>query len=189
MATKHWYYRDPDYGDAYAPWVVITEGTNPTRRWQTCEPSELRCHCEHVTCFVFGSPTIDIGRDCRINPPDDSNPDWWFTGRQWRKEPPRKPSVDREIMHAIPGVLVGALPWPFLVIALGMDNVHPAVWAVVGVLAVVEVLWFARFLAYEVTEGLRIKDWAFRDLAGEKIGWLTSTLGGTAAALVQWLWI
>ena len=43
----------------------------------------------------------------RINPPPDSGPDWWWTGKRWRKSPPRAMSIDREGLHAVVGAVFG----------------------------------------------------------------------------------
>ena len=86
----------------------------------------------------------------RINPPPDSNPAWYVgDGFQWRKEPVRTPGVMREGIHAIVGLFNAAL--------LAFNPVAA-------------VILFVGFLAYEITEGLRIRDWAYRDIGGHLVG-------------------
>ena len=121
--------------------LTITEGENPERR-----------RLEFAETWPL---------DTRINPPPDSGPAWWWTGKQWRKNPPRKPSIDREGIHLLIGLFFAALPW------IAQDfGFTLAFWGLMAVQGMAIVL----FLAYEITEGWRIKDWAYRDIGGFFIG-------------------
>ena len=132
------YYKDQEYGQ----WCVISVGKNPIRDWNHTDIEQL-------------------GRENRISSPPNGNPDWWFTGRVWRREPARKMSLDREGVHGAFGFLMGTL----MALSLATDTL---IWGILGVQAITLVL----FLSYEITEGLRIRDWAYRDIGGYLIGWL-----------------
>ena len=140
------YYRDSEYGD----WVIVTEGKNPLRQYGII--------CDED--FFLGTRP-DLGKEDRISSPPNGNPDWWFTGRAWRREPARKMSLDREGIHAAKGLLMGLMVGAALIVDAG-------IWVALAISALV---WI-RFLAYEVTEGMRIRDWAYRDLGGELIGFM-----------------
>ena len=140
------YYKDPDYGD----WIVLGPGKNPMRESYPTEEA------------IWGAPD-------RINPPPDSNPAWYIgDGQQWRKEPVRILKWDREGIHGILGLIVGAL---FPLAAIVPEIPH---WYSVGTVALVTFL----FLTYEITEGLRIRDWAYRDIGFFVVGLLVSTFIG-----------
>ena len=95
----------------------------------------------------------------RTSPPPDENPAWYIgDGGQWRKDPVGRWTWKREGMHAVLGALAGLL----IVAALFGHLPESLALGTVG-------LMLAGFLAYEITEGLRIRDWAYRDVGG----WLT----------------
>lgn len=70
-------------------------------------------------------------------------------GGQWRLEPVRKPNIMREGMH----IGVGA----FNALLMAESPVHGVAFA-------------SGFALYEITEGLRLRDWAYRDLGGHLVG-------------------
>ena len=88
--------------------------------------------------------------------------------------PRGRPSWLREGQHAVVGGLTGALPYaaywwgdlPLLAAAL-----------------VAQVLGVGLFLAYEVTEGWRIRDWAYRDIGGFMAGMVAVTVCGLGVTL------
>ena len=155
------YYEDPDYYE----WVLITEGIKPTRVF-FAEKEGLGKHIEHLGVKVE-----------RINPAPDSNPEWYISEKtkQWRREPPRGISLMREGIHAGFGLLMGVLGviglfhgWPLLVFALS-----------------VTFMVIILFLAYEITEGWRIKDWAYRDIGGFLMAYVPVTaIGAVIYALM-----
>ena len=131
------YYKDKEYRD----WILITEGTKPERTY--------------FKDFITLARSVDLTDVERINSPDDSNPEWYIDEktRHWRREPPRKPSLMREIIHIVPGAFTGALLW-----VGSPEFIAAAVILLIG------------FLAYEITEGFRIKDLAYRDIHGFLFG-------------------
>ena len=118
---------------------------------------------------VFGGTMAEAAADGtqRINPPPDGNPAWYVgDGFQWRKEPVRAPGVWREGMHAFVGLFNAAL----LVF-------NP----------VAAVILFIGFLVYEITEGLRIRDWAYRDIGGHLFGFAAGSVVLICLHLLGWL--
>ena len=110
----------------------------------------------------------------RVATPDSADPGWYLNRYlRWRKEPDRQPSLLREGIHAVMGAGLAAL----IVLALHRGEL---VQLAMEVNAVALVL----FLAYEITEGWRIKDWAYRDIGGAFAGWLTVAGTGLVLALV-----
>ena len=96
------------------------------------------------------------------------NPGWYRgDGGQWRLDPVRRPKWDREGIHAIAGMFTAGL------LALGIVS---------GA-----VIFFIGFLAYEITEGWRIRDWAYRDIGGYLIGLAIGL--SVMAAFEVWAWI
>ena len=126
----------------YDQWCVISVGKKPVRDWNEDSPGRL-------------------GRENRITSPPDGDPAWWYTGKRWRLEPARKMSWDREGIHAAFGLLLGCLLALALHTGIGVETV-------LRITAISVVL----FLAYEITEGLRLRDWAYRDIGGFMVGWL-----------------
>ena len=80
--------------------MSITEGETPERTYLGSGVSEVDIH--RRTPMDYGD---------RINPPPDSGPDWWWTGKRWRKSPPRAMSIDREGLHAVVGAVFGLMPF------------------------------------------------------------------------------
>lgn len=118
---------------------------------------------------------VDHPKAQRTNAPPDANVEWYISPatRQWRKEPARGCHPMREGIHFLVGLLNAFLilsPGPFEIAA---------------------VLVFLGFLAYEITEGLRIRDWAYRDIGGHLIGLAIGTAGYAAlylAGLLPAIW-
>lgn len=69
---------------------------------------------------------------------------------------------DRQGSHGVLGLIVG------LSFAL-------TPWVPLALIICAQVLAFARFATYELSEGWRIKDQAYVDLGGEMAGWLIGT--------------
>ena len=86
-------------------------------------------------------------------------------GGQWRLDPvPHKRwAFWREGIHFIFGIGVGL--WLLAGIIAGVPLLP-----LVGLQAIVTVL----FLAYEITEGWRIRDWAYRDIGGYMAGYFVA---------------
>jgi len=104
----------------------------------------------------------------RTSPPPDENPAWYIgDGGQWRKDPVSRWTWQREGMHAVVGALSGLL----IVAALFGHLPQGLALGVVG-------LMLAGFLAYEITEGLRIRDWAYRDVGGWLAGFSVCVFAG-----------
>ena len=105
--------------------------------------------------------------------PPTSNPGWYRgDGGQWRLDPVKKATWWREGQHAVLGSVVGLL---FLLAAYDRDIAFPAI----SLASVFTVL----FLAYEITEGWRIRDWAYRDIGGYMTGLLISGFVGILVVL------
>ena len=110
--------------------------------------------------------------------PPTSNPGWYRgDSGQWRLDPVRRPSFWREGQHAILGVFIGLLP--FLVHSWGLSAGFEAT-------LVAQVLVTLLFLAYEITEGWRIRDFAYRDIGGYLGGFVVGVCVG-AFGVVQWV--
>ena len=158
MAQEWRYYKDPDYGD----WVQITVGTNPERLWLDCspniDPSELK-------------PGLD--KADRIPPPKNASLANWFNGKHWRQEPARQWSVDREGMHVLKGLLLGAPVSIAFITDFG-------IWLMLALSTIL----YVRFLVYEITEDWRIFDRSYRDFLGEMFGFM----GLVLPSAVYWLW-
>ena len=110
----------------------------------------------------------------RTSPPPDENPAWYIgDGGQWRKDPVRRWAWQREGMHAVVGALAGLL----IVAALFGQLPHGLALGAVGIM-------FTGFLAYEITEGLRIRDWAYRDVGGWLTGFSVCVFAGALWSLL-----
>ena len=109
----------------------------------------------------------------RTSPPPDGNPAWYIGGGgQWRKDPVGLWAWKREGIHAVLGALSGLL----IVAALFGQLPQGLALGTVGIM-------LAGFLAYEVTEGLRIRDWAYRDVGG----WLAGFSACVFAGVLWWV--
>ena len=75
---------------------------------------------------------------------------------------------------AAAGILAFTPPESELLLPLALLVI--AYWFVVG----------AYFLAYEITEGWRIRDWAYRDIGGYMIGF--TIVAGAVLPLLVWRW-
>ena len=84
-------------------------------------------------------------------------------GGQVRLEPVRQLKWGREGVHFIIGLYCG-----LLTLAALMWGNRMLLWLAVAMQPVVVIL----FIAYEVTEGWRIRDWSYRDIGGYMAGWL-----------------
>ena len=108
------------------------------------------------------------GVNLRINPPPDGNPAWYVgDGFQWRKEPVRTPGFMREGIHAFVGLFNAAL--------LAFNPVAAAI-------------LFVGFLAYEITEGQRIRDWAYRDIGGHLVGFAVGSIVFIGLHMLGWMY-
>ena len=87
-------------------------------------------------------------------------------GGQLRLDPVRKPKWDREFIHGFLGLLVGL----FALVGM-LWGTSTMFWGSIATGAVITFL----FLAYEITEGLRINDWAYRDIGGYLTGYTIAT--------------
>lgn len=108
--------------------------------------------------------------------PPTGNPGWYREAetQQWRLDPARKLRLDREGIHVALGALLGFLPYPAL--WWGQPELLMAVLLALA-------LSTALFLAYEITEGIRIRDWAYRDIGGFLIGFVVVSVVGLALSL------
>ena len=84
-------------------------------------------------------------------------------GGQLRLDPPRKFKWSREGVHFAIGLYCSLLATAVMLLAT-----EGLMWAVIAMQPVV----VAMFLVYEITEGRRLNDWSFRDIAGYMAGWL-----------------
>ena len=108
-----------------------------------------RLYAKEASDLLKASP-VPLDRVARINPPPDANPEWYVgKGLQWRKEPVRQPELMREGVHG----------------AFGAFNA-----LLVLVNPVLAAMLFSGFIVYEVIEGLRLKDHAYRDVGGALVG-------------------
>ena len=142
--TEQRYYKDREYGD----WVAVIVGKHPLRTWYT-------------DSYDLKRDWPDLTRAHRITSPPDGDPAWWYTGKRWRLEPARKMTWDREGIHAAFGLMMGVLLALALHSGKGIETALS-----------VNAIAFVLFLSYEITEGLRLKDWAYRDIGGAMAGWL-----------------
>ena len=157
----YYHYIDPTYRD----WVVLRAGKDPERM-------RFIAHPEVPIGTILGTQIPDA-RHYRIHPPKDSSPAWYVEGEghriRWRKEPERSWSMTREGMHMGVGAIVGVL---LMLTQFGIP------WsAVLGVQAIATLL----FLAYEITEGIRILDMAYRDIGGYLTGFLVTSIASMVA--------
>ena len=109
---------------------------------------------------------VDVYRVAR---PDDASPQSYLNERkEWRKDPPRGIQIMREGIHFILGALFVSFLGLAILNGLAAFGITIFVSLVVG------------FFIYEVVEGWRIRDNAFRDIAG--------FLGGTFLSAAIWVW-
>ena len=133
-------YRCRDYPDK---WVLQRSDLNP----ETHQP------------FPRDFLAVEPARGELVGPPPSDSPKWYYQskGGYWRQEPARKWSLAREWLHLAVAVgavgvaglcewLTGGWFWPTLIVLL------------------------ACFSLYEVVESFRIRDRAYRDLLGFKVG-------------------
>jgi hypothetical protein len=157
----YYHYIDPTYRD----WIVLRAGKDPERLRYSQHPE--------IPIGVVLANDLPEGKHYRIHPPKDSSPAWYIEGHghriRWRKEPERGWSITREGMHMGIGAVVGAL----LVLTL-FGVPLPAVLAVQALVTVL-------FLAYEITEGIRILDMAYRDIGGYLTGFLVASIAALAS--------
>ena len=111
-------------------------------------------------------------------PPTD-NPRWHKGEHgQWRLP---KPSANwqREGQHACLAALVGACP----AIAYIFGNLELLILTLVG-----QVMVGILFLAYEITEGWRLRDFAYRDVGGYLAGSVAALVIGLGVILTKGRW-
>ena len=109
-------------------------------------------------------------------PPTDNEGWRRGDGGQWRLDPVahNRWSFWREGVHFLVGlVTTGTWPGAYL---LGVDEL---------LLSTAIVVTAVLFLAYEISEGWRIRDWAYRDIGGFMAGHVFGTFIWIAAA-VRW---
>ena len=85
-------------------------------------------------------------------------------GGQLRLEPVRKLAWGREGMHFILGLVVAGM--------VSISYLFGSRDLVYHMVYLVQPLMMVLFICYEVTEGLRINDWAYRDIGGYMGGWI-----------------
>ena len=136
-----YYYRDRYYGT----WHTVRAGRDSQRTDWDAEPNNPN--------FV------------RIDPPDSSSPTEYLEKDTlvWRKPPARKMRWDREGIHFVLGLFVGAI------LVAGRRGVVPLPFAITVV-----AVWAFLFVVYEISEGWRIKDMAYRDVGAALSGFLVS---------------
>lgn len=166
MANLYYF---PDANDeGYHGFRCITEGTSPDRFWVP-DFQRVQAAAEHRALTPFRLPPPAKGYSDALNIGD---------GHQFRYEPVRVPSWDREGMHAVLGAVDAALL--FAGLYLGGNWF----WAA----AIVAVVSFLSFMVYEVVEGFRLNDWGYRDVGGWKIGWRLVPVVVFIGAVVWKLW-
>ena len=79
----------------------------------------------------------------------------------------RTPGVMREGIHAFVGLFNAAL--------LAFNPVAAAI-------------LFVGFLAYEITEGQRIRDWAYRDIGGHLVGFAVGSIVFIGLHMLGWMY-
>ena len=139
-----------------AGWRAITQGPHPERYFFTSYEN-LKDFVNRHHLEIFMKSPPEGGYDDGLTIGD---------GHQFRREPVRRPGVMREGIHALLG---GGIGWVYF---LGEP--------------IMAVLLFIGFLAYEITEGLRIKDWAYRDIGGALIGLAAVTAGALLERFMPW---
>ena len=116
------------------------------------------------------------------DPPNASGQ--WFIGDmgQWRIEPFRGVGLMRELLHMLPGAIsVLPLYGIFWAAHYGLSQYLTGLLA--GAIAIY-IVGFAAFVLYETTEGLRIRDMAYRDIGGWMVGNMIGGYIGIAATLI-----
>ena len=99
----------------------------------------------------------------QVGGPPTGNPGWYKgDGGQWRLDPVRKMSWDREGIHFLLGLFVWSLPFA----CLPFGDIF-GLWALTAIVATVATVLF---IVYEISEGWRIYDWAYRDVGGYLVG-------------------
>ena len=148
-------------GDTY-DWIAYY--THPDGRTILVDTHGLRRECkgESLTGLLAVQP-----------PPPGSG---WRIGDagQWRRDPVRAFRWGREGQHFALGIMLA------LISALGMyfDAVHIAY----GIAASAKIL--VAFLTYEISEGWRIRDQAYRDIGPAFVGYLVGALLAAIGAIL-----
>ena len=177
--TKWRHYRT-EYGD----WHLISEGENP-QRFNLPDPRQFN---REWAVYPFDLRLSDISvvdangemkpwpEDVvseRITPPAYESTRFWIYHGEWRQNPARKWSVDREGIHAIEGAVMGAL--------VLLNLVGIPLWAIGGLIGFA--LW--SFLRYEETEEAEIDDRAYRDIFGWRLGFIPTAIA--SLGILAWL--
>ena len=162
-----WWYWD----DSVKSVVVLTSGPKPQRRPIPYGSTGV----EHVWADMAKSyPNVE-----RRGPPPTADPIWYVDHHGiWRCDPVRKPEPFREGIHALLGIaaaLISVLP-----LVRDIDGWEKSV--AFGLSFILVLL----FLAYEITEGFRIRDWAYRDIGGFLIGYFVCSIVGSMLLLFPW---
>ena len=143
---------------------ALTGGPNPVREF-FAEYDEVVAYADRMHFTIFEKSPPEWGYDDALNIGD---------GHQFRYEPVRTPGVMREGIHAALGVLVALLPFLAFWFA-------PAL-LIVGIVS--SVVAVVLFMAYEITEGLRIRDWSYRDIGGLLVGYFGCNAVGIIGAAI-----
>ena len=124
--------------------------------------------------FLINSKGLDVHPEYgKPGGPPNGNPNWYRgDGGQWRL-PPVGCSWKREGIHAAFGGVFGAFP---------MVSILGATWELLAASIAVQFLGVVLFLAYQITEGLRIRDWAYRDIGGFLTGFTLAAMAGGGLA-------
>ena len=169
-----YYYLDPEFGCV----TFVEPGING-RRWQewlNVDQSWANRRPAVVDDIASRYPLTDF---LRTNPPPNANFAFYISDAtgQWRKEPAREPELMREGIHAALGGFLGI--WLALGLALGG-------WLGTLSIVVVAVSMFL-FVVYEVSEGWRIRDNAYRDVGGALTGFLAgAAITGIVTGFLLW---
>ncbi len=150
MSAPKYYYKDVYYGD----WILTDVGPNAPKLWFDSESRLLEA--------VDGRPVVRL-----FPPPPQLGNTAYLTedkawGVRWRAMPARQIRWDREGIHGAVGLVFGVL---FALALLTGDGF------LLASAAVGQAIVLTLFLAYELSEGDRIRDFAYRDIGGYVVGW------------------
>ena len=172
---KRWRHYRTEYGD----WTLIEEGTDPVRyllphpsvfdpTWQVY-PYDLSL--PEVMVQSDGEENVHLEgiKSTRITPAPYESERWWIYRGEWRQNPARRMSWDREGIHALKGLAMGS--------TLLINLTGVPLWAI---LAAVTLMTYV-FLRYEETEEAEIDDRAYRDINGWMMGFGPSAIGSLIA--------
>lgn len=153
------------YKSEYGDWHFITEGEDPVRV-SISNSLGLTLDAKLGPAETYRlSHLFNSYPSTRISPPPYESERFWIQNGEWRQNPARKMSWDREGIHAAKGAAIGA---SLLFNLIGIP--------LLPILALIAILAYV-FIRYEETEESEIDDRAYRDIGGWLIGFMPAAFG------------